>query len=88
MAFIADIMPDDSSGKHYYAILVEHIIIRDDMEDLVEAIAVLFAILWVFNMKYPVLTRLFWQFIEKILFKIDEGNMPVKLVLLNEKLCV
>ena len=80
--FIAEIIEEDVS---VFAVVVERNILNKTFDNVMDAVVYLFAIVWVFNLKYPIESSLLWEFLEKFVLQIDGGNLSMRLLHLKLK---
>ena len=80
--FIAEVKDDDVA---VFAVVIEKQILKKTFEKLLDAVAYLFATMWVFNLKYPKEASPLWDFTEKFLLGIDSGNLSMRLLNLKVK---
>ena len=69
-----------------YRIILENSFLESQMDNLAQAVQLLFAYIWVLNLQYPKGNKFFWEFLEKCVVKIGQGNTSAKIILFQRKL--
>lgn len=73
--YIAEI---DNNGKEYL-VVIENIIVLQNITHRYLAHMALLGYIWVFNIQYPKSEKTFFEFLQKILLKIDRDAISQKL---------
>jgi len=73
---------------HYddIGIFVEGLIILDNCGSVAQACAIMLGIIYALNMAYPKELRYYYEFIQKVLFRMDGEKLSLKILGLKNKI--